>query len=70
MKKAATGLYKPPTEEEEEKRLQELAESDRKIAEYTEKSAPKPPIKVWLRETSIHDLLIALDRSAEYDRML
>ena len=52
------------------KRLQELAESDRKIAEYTEKSAPKPPIKVWLRETSIHDLLIALDRSAEYDRML
>lgn len=69
-KKAATGLYKPPTEEEEEKYRQEIAESDKKIADLTKKAAPLPPIKQWLRETSIHDLLIAFDRMAEYDRLL
>lgn len=69
-KKAATGLYKPPTEEEEIKYKQETEEREKKIEEYRRLAKPKPPIKVWLRETSIHDLLLCLDRMAEYDRML
>jgi hypothetical protein len=54
----------------EQKLKQELAEEDRRIEELKKVSKAKPPIKVMLHETSIHDLLLALDRSAEYDRML
>jgi hypothetical protein len=61
---------KPPSKEEEEKRAQDEIEDDKKIAEYTEKSKPKPQIKVKLAETSIHDLLIAMNRMAQYDRLM
>jgi len=69
-KKAATGLYKPPTEEEEAALKAYTEAQDAKIEQYKLLSKPKPPVKQWIRETSIHDLLIALDRMAEYDRML
>ena len=39
---------KPPTKEEEEKKAQDDMEYDKKIAEYTGKSKPKPQIKVKL----------------------
>lgn len=61
---------KPPTKEEEEKKAQDDMELVRQIAEYTEKSKPKPLIKVKLAETSIHDLLIAMNRMAQYDRLM
>jgi len=70
IKKAATGLYKPPTEDEENKYKTELAEEDIRIEGFKKLAKAKPPIKKMLYETSIHDLLLALDRSAEYDRML
>ena len=69
-KKEKTGLYKPPTEEEEQKQKEMEEERDKKIADLMKSTRPRPPIKKWLRETSIHDFLIALDRMAEYDRML
>lgn len=69
-KKASTGLYKPPTEEEEAKQKEADDERDKKIEDYKRLAKAKPPIKQWIRETSIHDLLISLDRMAEYDRML
>jgi len=69
-KKMSTGLYKPPTEEEEQKQKEADEERDKKIADLQKSTRPRPPIKKWLRETSIHDFLIALDRMAEYDRML
>lgn len=69
-KKASTGLYKPPTEEEEQKLKAELAEEDLRIENLQKISKAKAPIKQMLYETSIHDFLLALDRSAEYDRML
>lgn len=70
VKKAATGLYKPPSEEEEGKHKAELAEEDLRIDNLKKIAKAKAPIKQMLYETSIHDLLLALDRSAEYDRML
>lgn len=69
-KKAQTGLYKPPTEEESEKHAQEMKEEDARIENLTKIAKPKDPIKAMLHETSIHDFLVSLDRSAEYDRML
>lgn len=69
-KKAATGLYKPPTEDEEESLRNEYHAREAKIEQYKALAKAKPPIKQWIRETSIHDLLLALDRMAEYDRML
>lgn len=70
QKKNATGLYKPPTEEEEAKYQAELVEENLRIQNLQKIVKPKPPIKLMLHETSIHDLLLALDRSAEYDRIL
>lgn len=69
-KKKATGGQKPPTKEEEEKKALDDIENERKIADYTEKSKLKPMIKVKLAETSIHDLLIAMNRMAQYDRLM
>lgn len=58
------------TKEEEEKKAVDDEEEDRKIKELIEKNKPKSLIKLMLYETSIHDLLIALDRMAQYDRLL
>jgi len=58
------------TKEEEEKKQIEDDEEDRKIKELQEKVKPKCLIKQKLYETSIHDLLIAMDRMAQYDRFL
>lgn len=58
------------TKEEEEKKAIDDEEEDRKIKELIEKNKPKSLIKSMLYETSIHDLLIALDRMAQYDRLL
>jgi len=69
-KKAATGLYKPPTEEEKTKHDIEKKEEDERIKNLQNIAKPKDTIKAMLHETSIHDFLVALDRSAEYDRML
>lgn len=45
-------------------------EDDKKIAELSEKCKPRPQIKAKLTETSIHDLLIAMDKMAQYDRFM
>lgn len=47
-----------------------MKEDDARIEGYRKAAKPKDPIKVMLHETSIHDFLVALDHSAEYDRML
>jgi hypothetical protein len=70
MKKAQTGLYKPATEDEAEKHAADMKEEDIRIENLQKIAKPKATIKVMLHETSIHDFLVALDRSAEYDRML
>lgn len=57
------------TKEEEEKKQQDDEEEDRKIKDLQEKVKPKSLIKQMLLETSIHDLLIALERMAQYDRL-
>jgi len=44
-KKASTGLYKPPTEEEEAKQKEADEERDKKIDDYRRLSKAKPPIK-------------------------
>jgi len=62
-------LFKPPTPEEEEKKLLEDKEDDARIANWSKICKPKPPIKQMLSSTSIHDFLLCLDRMAEYDRM-
>ena len=58
------------SKDEEEKKAIEDAEEDKKIAELWLKCKPKAMIKVPLAETSIHDLLISMDRMAQYDRLL
>lgn len=67
-KKEAAG--KTYTEFEKEEQDKVIAEEDEKIVEHMKILKAKVPIKVKVNETSIHDLLIALDRSAEYDRMM
>jgi hypothetical protein len=69
-KKEKQGLAKQLNEEEEQKQRELEEERDKKIASLMKSTRPRPPIKKYLRETSIHDFLIALDRMAEYDRML
>lgn len=69
QRKLATGLFKPPTEEEELKMAQETKAGDLLIAEWQKIIKPAAPIKQMLDETSIHDFLLSLDRMAEYDRM-
>jgi len=44
-KKASTGLYKPPTEEEEAKQKEADDERDKKIEDYKRLAKAKPPIK-------------------------
>ena len=48
----------------------EKADEDLRIANMEKILKAKTPVKQIIYETSIHDLLIALDRSAEYDRMM
>ena len=58
------------TQDEEDKRVHEDEETDKLVLELTEKCKPKEVMKVRLAEMSIHDLLIALNRMSEYDRMM
>lgn len=58
------------TKEEEEQKARDDMEDDKKIAELSEKCKPRPQIKAKLTETSIHDLLIAMDKMAQYDRFM
>lgn len=45
-------------------------EENNRLEQLKKVAKPKQPIKVMLHESSIHDLLLAMDRSAEYDRIL
>lgn len=56
---------------DEEDNLRRKKEEELKLEqELLALIAPKKPIKCMLRETSIHGLLVALDKMAEFDRML
>ncbi len=48
----------------------ELIEENNRFEQLKKLGKAKQPIKVMLHDTSIHDLLLAMDRCAEYDRML
>ena len=61
---------KQPTPEEEEKRQQELEREEKEIARLSKIILPKPAEKVMLTLTSVHDLILAIQRMAEYDRMM
>ena len=58
------------SKDQEEKKSIEDAEEDKKIAELDLKCKPKAMIKAPLAETSIHDLLICMERMQQYDRLL
>lgn len=55
-KKKKAKAHEKPVEEEEKKEEQ--------------KKEPPQPIKVWLFQTSIHDLLLSMDKMADYDYVL
>lgn len=76
-KKAA--LIKKMKEEEEKKAAAEGGSKKKKAREQEkppeeeekkEEKKPPQPIKVWLYQTSIHDLLISIDKMADYDFVL
>lgn len=54
-KKPKKGEEKPPEEEEKKEE---------------EKKEPPKPVKVWLFQTSIHDLLASLEKMQDYDFMM
>lgn len=61
---------KPMTKDEEDRKKKEAEDNKRKKEELLKTMQPKPPIMQMLKETSFHDLLLCLERQAEYDRML
>lgn len=56
--------------EEEVKKDAPNDEEAKKNEDMQKLLQPKKPIKVLLSETSIHDLLLALEKMEEYDRMM
>lgn len=63
-------MGKTLTAEELEKKRKEEEEEKRKEEELLKQMKPSKPIKVLLNLTSVHDLLLAVDQMATYDRML
>ena len=49
-----------------EEKKQQVEEEQKKEV----KKEPPKPILVWLYETSIHDLLVAIDKMMDYDFVL
>lgn len=56
--------------EEEEKKVAEDWEEDKRLSELQDRCKSKALIKVPLAETSIHDLLCAIQHIAAFDRIL
>lgn len=63
-KAAAEGAPKNKKAKKEEKPPEEEEKKEE------QKKEPPQPIKVWLYQTSIHDLLLSLDKMADYDFVL
>ena len=58
------------TKEEEEIRAKELEREAAERDRLRKIILPKPAQKVMLNFTSVHDLILAIERMAEFDRML
>jgi outer membrane biosynthesis protein TonB len=70
-KKAVEGGDDKKKKKEDKKKAQEKQEKAPEEEEKKEeKKEPPKPIKVWIYETSIHDLLLSLDKMSDYDFVL
>ena len=63
-KAAAEGVTKTKKAKKEEKAPEEEEKKEE------QKKEPPQPIKVWLYQTSIHDLLQSIDKMSDYDFVL
>jgi hypothetical protein len=67
-KAAAEGGDKKASKKSKEKKEEEDKGEEKKKEEP--KKEPPKPLKVWLYQASIHDLLVALDKMQDYDYVL
>ena len=63
-------MGKTLTADELEKKRKEEEEDKRKEEELLRQMKPSKPIQVLLNLTSVHDLLLSVDRMAKFDRLL